>query len=160
MKGFATALAASALMLVLAPVSPADGAPCNGSRTVVKTFTVETKWNKRFYRPGDKAKLRVTVARPGPEDPAGNGVPLPSPILLPAEDVTVSTTLVARWPFPWDRAVTDADGKASLSLRIPERWDGKIPARTMASRVYNEGGPACSDAEEQGEQYDLVTVRR
>lgn len=160
-NGWKAAATALVMLAVLLPASARDaqGSPCNGSRWVFRTLSVEAKWNKKVYRPGEKATIKVTVARPGPEDPAGNGIPMPAPGLLPAEDVTVSTTLMARWPFPWDRAVTNEDGEATLRLKIPSRWKGEIPASTLATRVYNEGGPACSDFEEQGDQYDFLTVR-
>jgi hypothetical protein len=144
----------AALTVVIPPGKAASAGSC-GSKTEVYSFTVETKWSKSTYKVGDKAKIEATVLRPGPEDPLNLGIELNSPVLVPAEGVTVTTTLHVGFPPLFSRAKSDADGKVVMSLPLTPRTKGKVFASTVATMMHNANGPACSEVEEIGQHHDV-----
>jgi hypothetical protein len=127
--------------------------------TEVDTFTVETKWNKAKYKVGEQAKVEITVTRPGPEDPFKLGVELNSPVQLPAEGVLVSTTLHVGFPPLFRRGETDADGKLTLKLPLEPRTKGTVYASTVATKLHNANGPACSEVQEVGQKHDVPAFK-
>jgi hypothetical protein len=147
-----SAVLAVLLVVFLAPSHGATALAC-GARTYVHTFTVTTKWSAKSYRPGQLAVVTVTVTRPGPEDPLGFGVPVAVPVGLPAEGVTVQTSLPDYFPPPWDYDVTGADGKVKLKIRVPrDATPGRVYTASYASIVYNGNG--CPDVEEFGYRHE------
>lgn len=159
----ALVLALVAMTLAPSPAGAVDYATeCAEARNYVYTFTVETEWQKRVYSPGDTVRVTVTVTRPAPEDPAGLGIPLGLPTAQPAEGVDVSTSFQGFFPYVFDRDITNADGKAKLALKLPNKTKkGRIDAYTYAGLVHNSNGPACTDFEEYGFRWDVpaITVR-
>lgn len=141
---------AIALLIVLgAPPAPAGETGCGGRRTYLYTFTVRTKWEAKTFARGETARVTVTVTRPAPEDPLQNGIPVPSPVGIPAEGVLVQTSLPDYFPPLWDQGTTNEAGKVKLGIRLPR--DAKLGptyAATYASVVYNGNG--CPDIEEFG----------
>ena len=162
MARIARALVLALLIGAAVPATAAAGwgARCRGSaRTFLHTFTVETKWSKKVYGPGDVAKVVVTVSRPAPEDPAGLGLPLDPPVRQPAEGVNVSTSFQGFFPYVYDVGVTDADGKVAMKLKLPRNANrGPVDSYTYGSIVQNANGPACSDFEEYGYKWDVPAV--
>ncbi|MFP5352438.1 MAG: hypothetical protein ACLGIB_07745 [Actinomycetota bacterium] len=145
-------------MLLPGPSANAATAACAGRSasgnivTRFRTFTVTAKPLKPSSRLGTTAKIEVTVTRPGEEDPLNNGIPLNSPVALPAEGVNVSVGLYAGNFYMYGVGITDSDGKAI----VPVKLDPRAPAGTVigevgARKFYNQGG--CPDIEEEGFAY-------
>lgn len=144
-----------------APPAPAEAVACYEARTYLHTFTVETKWEQRSFARGEKARVTVTVTRPGPEDPLENGIPVPSPVGIPAEDVNVQTSLPDYFPPVWDYATTNEAGRAKLAIGLPRDAElGPTYASTYAFIIYNGNG--CPDFEEYGwlPEQPAFTIRR
>lgn len=135
----------------LAPAASSAGvSPHCGRPTYVHAFHVETEWSKRVYRRSEKAKVVVTVTRPPHTDPV-TGNPYEPPTSVPQEDVTVTTALLTdTFPPPFDRGITDADGKVFFEIPLKEVKRGPQSARTYAEKWTNEGG--CPDIVEWGEK--------
>ena len=92
----------------------------------------------------------MTVTRPGPNDPTGEGQPLPSPVYLPAENVEVAVSLyLGEYHYTYGIGVTDADGMAKVAVPLPkDAPPGPVQAAVGARAYYNRGG--CPDIEEVG----------
>ena len=154
----AIAALAAVLIAVLLPTSTVSAATAcsgrsgNGMVTRLRTFTVTAKPLKPKYRLGTTAKVEVTVTRPGQEDPFGNGVPLNSPVYLPAEGVDVAVGLYRGNFYMYGVGVTDEDGKAIISVKLnPAAPPGNVIGEVGARAYYNRGG--CPDIEEEGFAY-------
>lgn len=124
---------------------------CKGAAaTQIHAFTVQVEWNKRVFRSTESAAITVTVTRPPPEDPAGLGLPIASPVNIPVEGANVWTSvLTGRYPFPYDFGQTDADGK--VHFKVPLKLltkPGRYDVSHYASVQTNQGG--CPDIEEWG----------
>ena len=120
--------------------------------TRLRTFTVTAKPVKPSYRLGTTAKIEITVTRPGEEDPLNNGVPLNSPVTLPAEGVDVSVGLYRGNFYMYGVGVTDSEGKATVSVKLnPQAPAGTVIGEVGARKYYNRGG--CPDIEEEGFAY-------
>lgn len=149
------------LVAVLLPSTPvrAATAACAGRSasgsmmvTRLRTFTVTAKPLKTRYRLGTKAKIEVTVTRPGEEDPLNNGIPLNSPISLAAEGVEVSVGLYRGNFYMYGVGVTDSEGKAIVPVKLnPLAPAGNVVGEVGARAYYNRGG--CPDIEEEGFAY-------
>jgi len=143
--------------LLQAPSADAAAAACGGRSgfgmvTRLRTFTVMAQPLKKSYRLGTKAKVEVTVTRPGREDPLGNGVEIDSPVSLPAEGVDVSVGLYRGNFYMYGVGVTDEDGKAIVPVKLnPNAPPGNIIGEAGARAYYNRGG--CPDIEEEGFAY-------
>jgi hypothetical protein len=123
---------------------------CGGATTVLRTFHVEIDWHKKVYPRGGTVKVSVTVSRPAEEDPLNNGIPLPVPERAPAEGVNITAALLINPPhYPWDAAITDAEGKADLSIPLPKSFTGPVDTSVRAWLWHNENGPACTDVMEE-----------
>lgn len=155
----ALAALAAVLIAVLLPTSPVSAATACAGRstsggmvTRLRTFTITAKPMKPSYRLGTKAMIEVTVTRPGEEDPLGNGVPLNSPVNLPAEEVDVSVGLYAGNFYMYGVGVTDENGKALIPVKLnPNAPAGNVVGEAGAREYYNRGG--CPDIEEEGFAY-------
>jgi len=135
-----------------APVLSLDSSssPCANMYFYVYSLTVDAQPNKKVYRRGNTIKIAFSVTRPGPEDPGGNDIPIPegSP-RMPAQDVEVHASFWAGNFYKYNKAVTDAEGKALVKIKT----DTKMPAGVIDLDVsghvyYNRGG--CPDGEEVG----------
>jgi hypothetical protein len=158
-KTWTVGIMAAALLSGLLPSSPAQAATtaCAAATrsglmaTTFYTFTVTAKPVKKVYRVGDRMKVAMTVQRPGPYDPLGEGQPLDSPQYFPAEGVEVSASLyVGEYHYTYGLGVTDAEGKATIVVRpFPKSApSGPVRAQVAARAFYNRGG--CPDIEEVG----------
>lgn len=155
------ALAALAAMLValLVPGAAAEAATaaCSGRSsggmvTRLRTFTVEGQPTNKSYKVGTTAVVKVTVTRPGQEDPLGNGIPLNSPVSFPAEDVDVFVGLYLGNFYMYGVGVTDEEGKATIRVKLnPNAPAGNVIGEIGAREFYNRGG--CPDIEEEGFVY-------
>ncbi len=135
----------------------------NGSLEVVglRTFHLEVKPLKKRYKVGETAKIEVTVTRPAHEDPAGLGVPIDPPQSFPAEDVNVGMGLRIGDVFLFGHAVTDADGKAVIKIKIKSYTPaGKATADAYAWKTAAD--TTCAKVEENGyrQMPNLFTVFR
>lgn len=145
--------------LLPSPTSAATLAWCASKPTYIEAFHVETKWNKKVYKRSETARVEVTVTRPPHKDPA-TGSPFQPPISTPEADVTVTTALLTNtFPPPFDRDITDEDGKVYFKLSLKDVKPGKYDARSNAEKWTNEGG--CPDIVEWGEKYEpkVITVK-
>lgn len=144
-----------AVALLVATLGTASAAPHLCGPQVVESFTVETEWSKKAYRQGETAKVRVTVTRPGPEDPANQGIPMPDTgQSTPAEEVELSTAMHGVFPPVAGYGTTDANGEATLRFKIPEGLSGPWDTFTSAKKYYATGGADCTDVEERGSKFD------
>jgi hypothetical protein len=118
--------------------------------TNLYTFTVVAQPQRKTYRVGQKALVDMTVTRPGPNDPTGEGQPIPSPAYFPAEGVDVAVSLyLGEYHYTYGLGVTDAEGKATISVPLPKDAPaGVVRAQAAARAYYNRGG--CPDIEEVG----------
>lgn len=133
----------------------AHAVPCRNATTTVDTFYIETEWNKTVYRPGETVKVTVTVSRPNEEDPLGNGIPLPITERMPAQDVQVTTAFAINPPYwPYGGDITDAAGQVHLKIKLPKSYVGKVQTTTMAKKVTNANGPACTEITEQSTKFE------
>lgn len=149
---------AATIFVAVAPAAPAQAiqAMCAGAAgarsamvTYLYTFKVEAKPKKTSYPAGGKAVIDFVVTRPGDEDPLGEGTAIDSPVSFPAENVEVNVSIYSGIYYMYGRGVTDADGKATVSVKLhpaaPAGWArGEVSARAY----YNRGG--CPDVEEFG----------
>lgn len=152
--------AVAALTVTATPIAPAQAAAgacrarSSGSSMVTRfrTFTVKARPLKTTYPADGTAVVEVTVTRPGEEDPLNNGVPLNSPVSLPAEDVDVSVGLYRGNFYMYGVGITDAEGKALIKIKLnPYAPAGSAIGEAGARKYYNRGG--CPDIEEEGFAY-------
>jgi hypothetical protein len=123
---------------------------CKGAATQIHAFTIKAEWNKRVFTNTEKALVTITVTRPAPYDPLGLGIPIPELAPVPAEGVTVWTSvLTGRYPFPYGYGVTDADGQVNyaIPLKLLSK-PGPYDVSHYASKWTNQN--ACPDIEEWG----------
>lgn len=129
------------------------GLACKAKPTYVHAFHVETEWTKEVYRKSEKAEVTVTVTRPAHEDPADLGVPIDPPASVPAEGVTVwSTVLTDTWPPPFGYGLTDAIGQVTFKISVKKLKPGKYDVSNYAEYWTNQGG--CPDIAEWGRKLD------
>src|SRR5687767_6272200 len=82
------------------------------------TFNLEIGEPKPVYKIGEVASIEVTVTRPAKEDPLGNGIPMDRPYVEPAEGVIVGVGLHIGRVFLPGAAITDAQGKTVIKIKI------------------------------------------
>lgn len=159
-----------AAMMVVGSALPAAAAPplfagftrhgCLAPQEV-RTLRVVTEWPKKTYKTGDIAKVKVTVTRPGPKDPANAGIVLPDVERFPVEGAEVSTAVFNVFPPVAGRAQTDENGVATVKFEVQKHLRGSYDTFTDA-RVYHRtvpAGPDCTDILERGFSYDPDSVR-
>lgn len=144
----------------VAPAAPAQAieAMCSGAAgtraamvTYLYTFHVEAKPQKTSYPAGGKAKIDFVVTRPGDEDPIGEGTQIERPATFPAENVEVNVSIYSGIYYMYGRGVTDADGKATVTVKLhPSSPAGWARGEVSARAYYNRGG--CPDVEEFGSE--------
>ncbi len=147
----AAAISALALVLTLVPGAAATAAPaaCGASAaTTLRTFHIVAKPHKKTYRLGEVAKVNVKVTRPAHEDPVAAGIEFEPPVSVPADDVNVSVGLYVNESYLYGVGVTDADGEATVSIKMTAPKPGWARADVAAREFYNRGG--CPDIEEEG----------
>ena len=129
----------------------------------LQTFTVETTWSKKAYRVREKAKVKVLVTRPGPNDPANMGLPFPEGTPpQPVEGAYVTSFVNGVFPAVGAIGETDADGRVTISFEVADHLKGPQTTYTRASIMRRSGLPSdCTDVEEEGAKTDspAFTVR-
>lgn len=131
-----------ALLSQLAPGATATAAaaavPCSSrSMEVVnlETLKLEVATPNKTYRTGQTVRFHFTVTRPADHDPLGLGVPVPRPTVQAAEGVNVGIGLAVEDVFLWGVAVTDAEGKAVVAVKLPKYVKpGVAHARALAQK--------------------------
>ena len=115
----------------------------------LRTYHLEAKADKPSYKIGEIAKVHVTVTRPAHEDPFGEGIPIDPPQSFPAEGVNVGIGLRIGEVFLFGHNVTNADGKAVVSVKIA----GYAPAGKATADVFawkTAVDSPCARVEENG----------
>lgn len=146
-------VAAVTISIGLTARAGAAPVPCASGPTEVKTFTVETEWSSKTYPAGGSAKVKVTVSRPGPEDPLGLGLPWPIQERVPAEGVSVATALSGVYPPAGALGETDDEGRVTLRFKIPKDLRGPFDSFTDARLLHRVAGD-CTDIQERGWKAD------
>lgn len=140
-------LVIAAVSLVIAP--GASAAPSSeGCSQVVSIMTLNIKVGKisPAYRVGETIKIPVVVTRPGEEDPADQGIPLEPPASEVAQDVMLLGVVRVGGGIIYQSAVTDAEGKATLSLKLRNVPKGPADVEIEAKKVIVE--TACATVQE------------
>lgn len=147
----------TAALFVVPPAAPvnAGGGGCFAPQKLY-SLTVQTRWSKKVYKSGEKAKVTVTVTRPGETDPMGYGTPMPTEIPPePAEDALVTSFVEHMFPPVGGYEYTDANGETVIRFKIPKRMKGWYGVVTRASVYHASGIPNdCTDVEEEGFRYE------
>ena len=156
--GLACVLIAACFAAAPATASPV---PCRGRaiarlrgndlrETVrVRTFYIEAEPQSDGYKVGTTAKIDITVTRPAHEDPANQEVEFEPPTSVPAENVIVGIGVTVDQVFVPGFSRTDADGKATVSLKLPRYMKPGTAALTVyAWNVVHES--PCLRVEEDG----------
>ncbi|MDQ3983140.1 MAG: hypothetical protein M3271_10725 [Actinomycetota bacterium] len=133
--GILASLALLTGLLALAPAAEAKVA-CSSSNlefVYLTTFKLDVKLpNKSPYKPGDSVPFPTTVTRPAEEDPLGQGIATPRPMVEPAPDVPVVIVAFADDVLLIDYKLTNAEGKVNLALKLPKY----MPAGPVSVRLY------------------------
>ncbi|MEA2447600.1 MAG: hypothetical protein QOK47_1237 [Actinomycetota bacterium] len=149
----ATGLAlATAMFAVTLSFAPSFAAPACAMETVsLKTFYLVVKSDKKVYKIGDTAVIKVNVSRPADQDPLGNGIPIDRPTSQPAENVNVGIGLRVGDVFLFGHSMTDANGDASVKVKL-EPWTppGNAIADAFAWNIVQD--TPCLRIEENGYQ--------
>jgi hypothetical protein len=160
-------IAALALVgsLMAAPASAdvrgASGTACSSAVLVLRSLHVVAEPSKKFVKPGDKFTVDVTVTRPAHEDPVGEGIEFEPPASVPAEDVTVGLSVwVGERTYFWQVGLTDAEGKDTLSLKVPKNAEAGEALASASGRHWIKSD--CPDILEDGytNYLNFVTVTR
>jgi hypothetical protein len=146
----ATSLVA-ALVAVPASTSAADTrkAACSAAVLVLRSLHIEVVPSKSVVRPGERFTAEATVTRPAHEDPAGNGITFEPPASTPAEDVTVGLSVyVGERTYFWQVGLTDAQGKDTLKLKVPNNSELGTAYAMASARHWIKSD--CPDILEEG----------
>ena len=148
-----TALLLAAILLVpvgAAPAAAPAASSCDGRYFYLYTLTVEAEPRKKVYERGETVKVDFVVTRPGPEDPANNGVPLPDQTPhQPAEGVEVHASFWAGNHYAYNKGYTDENGEATVKVdTVASMPAGPVDLDVSGHVYYNRGG--CPDGEEAG----------
>lgn len=152
-KALLGALIAQVLIAGSAYAGPAPASvTCSSNEDVgVETFEVAVEAARRVYRPGQTAKVTVTVNR------HVHGTPLS----VPAEDITVLSMGTTEALMMVGSGITDPDGRTEVKLRIPRNEPaGWVEGFTFASRSIAQA--PCLRADEYGSnrQERLFRIKR
>lgn len=158
-------------LISVGTASPAQACASRAVRTAMRsgalevvalrTFHLEVKPIKKAYQVGETAKIEITVTRPAHEDPLGLGQPIDPPFSFPAEGVNVGMGLRIGDVFLFGHAISDADGKAVVRIKIKSY----TPAGTATADAYawkTAAETTCVTVEENGyrQMPDLFKVFR
>ena len=122
-------------LLAAAPVAGAKVA-CSSTGDLefvyLTTFKLDVELPQGPFKPGQTVPFPTTVTRPADEDPLGQGVSTPRPVVEAAPDVPVVIVAFAKDVLMIDYKLTDAEGKVDLALKLPKY----APAGPVAARIY------------------------
>ena len=131
-------------MLAMAPAAEAKLA-CSSVNNLefvyLTTFKLDVKMpsTTKAYKPGQKVPFPTVVTRPAEEDPVGQGISTPRPIVEPAPDVPVVIVAFAEDVLLIDYKLTDAQGKVNLALKLPKYMpEGPVSARIYAQKLFQD----------------------
>jgi len=128
-------------MLAMTPAAEAKlaCASTNLEFVYLNTFKLDVKVPKGKFRPGDKVPFPTTVTRPAEEDPLGQGISTPRPMVEPAPEVPVVIVAFADDVLLIDYKLTDANGKVNLALKLPKYMpEGPVSARLYAQKLLQD----------------------
>lgn len=141
------AMIASVMSVGAAPGALAQR--CAMETVTLKNFKIEAKPRKAAYSIGDTIVFDAKVVRPNDTDPFGLGVPMDPVDKMPAEEVNVGAGLIVNDVFLSGFAVTGADGKAVIKIKIEKYarpgiadvafYAWKTQAETPCLRVEENG---------------------
>jgi hypothetical protein len=139
-------------MLASIPAAIAAPGSCAAmDRIGLRTYHIEAKPDAKEYAIGDVVKVKVTVTRPADEDPAGQGQPTERPTSQPAEGVRVGMSAwVKRVYFYGFGALTDAEGKTTVKLKIPNYTKPGWAFVAAGAERFIVFIPPCWDVYEEG----------
>lgn len=141
LKGIVATFALVTGMLAMAPAAEAKlaCASTNLEFIYLTTFKLDVKMPKGTFGPGDKVPFPTTVTRPAEEDPVGQGISTPRPIVEPAPEVPVVIVAFADDVLLIDYKLTDANGKVNLALKLPKYMpEGPVSARIYAQKLLRD----------------------
>lgn len=84
----------------------------------LRTLHLEYEADKKVYKVGEVATIKVTVTRPAKEDPLGQGIPMDRPYVEPAVGVNVGVGLSIGRVFLPGAGLTDENGEALVKIKI------------------------------------------
>lgn len=126
-----------------------NAACAKSAATVLYTFKIDAKSQKKTYRPGAVAKIDMKVTRPGEYDPIGGTTPLPPTVDLPASNIEINVSMWAGNYYMYGTGITDENGEGTVNVKLHRRSPaGPIRVDVSARAYYNRGG--CPDLEEAG----------
>jgi hypothetical protein len=115
----------------------------------LRTFHIQAEPQAESFKIGTAAKIDITVTRPAHQDPFDLGVEFEPPTSVPAEDVIVGVGLHVGQVFVPGFARTDAEGKTTVSLKLPRYMQPGVAEMTVyAWNVVHES--PCLRVEEDG----------
>lgn len=141
LTGMLGTFALVAAMLAVAPAAQAKVA-CSSTNlefVYLTTFKLDVKMPQGTFSPGDKVPFPTTVTRPAEEDPLGQGIGTPRPVVEPAAEVPVVIVAFADDVLLIDYKLTDAQGKVNLALKLPKYMpEGPVSARIYAQKLLQD----------------------
>ncbi len=116
-------LAVALLATLFGPaVSPATAIPCSGTKAMetlsLRTFKIDAKPQRKTYKVGQTVLIEALVVRPDDTDPFQQGIPTDGVDKRPAEGINIGAGLLIGDVFLPGFAVTDAEGKALLKIKL------------------------------------------
>ena len=84
----------------------------------LRTLHLEYEANKKTYKIGEIAEIKVKVTRPAEEDPLGQGIPMDRPHVEPAAEVSIGVGLAIGRVFLPGAGLTDENGEATVKIKI------------------------------------------
>ena len=153
------ALTMLASIFVATPAASATG--CGGGVLVLRSLHVVAEPSKTKVKPGEKFTVDITVTRPAHEDPVGQGLEFEPPASVPAEGVTVGLSVwVGERTYFWQVGLTDAEGKNTMTLRVPKNAEAGKALASASARHWIKND--CPDILEDGytNYLNFVTVIR
>jgi len=152
-KLFAPLAAIAVFGSLMAPTAAGAGvvgdSACGSGVIVLRSLHVEAHPSKKVVRRGEKFTVHVKVTRPAHEDPVGEGIEITPPTSAPAEGVTVGLSVwVGDRTYFWQVGMTDANGEATLRLRVPKKAEAGPALASASGRHWIKND--CPDILEDG----------
>lgn len=144
------ALLAAALVAGLVAPGSAQALPCSsGAVLVLESFHVVAEPESKVARRGQKLDVLVTVTRPAHKDPFGFGVQFDPPTSRPEPDANVGISVwTGERTYFWALGMTDENGEAKLTLRIPK--NAELGDADVTASAYKWIKRDCPDILETG----------
>lgn len=129
-----------------------NGGTRSGAMETIALRTLHLEYNadKKIYKIGEIAKVKVTVTRPAKEDPLGNGIPMDRPFVEPAADINVGVGLSIGRVFLPGAGVTNDKGVATVKIKIENYAPAGKWADTSAYAWRIVQSTTCGTVQEDG----------